>query len=111
MNFLSRLAGRKPAPPPLEAGRPAIDPAAAAAGLMQRAVFVSGRGRSGSSLLLRLIDGHPEVYVIPRESRLLTEIGPKLAADGDKAATEAYLLDRFADFRAGEHRQAAAALI
>jgi hypothetical protein len=71
-------------------------------------VFVCGRGRSGSSLLLRLFDGHSQVYAIPRESRLLTEIGPAFRRNGDRAAVEAYMMVRFADFRAGEAQAEAA---
>ena len=72
MDFLNRISRRDP-----------VEPSAAIEGLLDRAVFVCGRGRSGSSLLLRLFDGHPQVYVIPRESRLLTEIAPALRRTGD----------------------------
>lgn len=111
MDFLSRFARPKSAPPLEASGAGAADPAAAAARLLDHAVFVAGRGRSGSSLLLRLFDGHREVFAIPRESRLLTEIAPKLRESGDLKATEDYLLSRFADFRAGDHQAAAAARI
>jgi hypothetical protein len=116
MNLFGLLTRRKPEPPlrepPLRGiGGPASDPAAAAAALLDHAVFVCGRGRSGSSLLLRLFDGHPQVYAIPRESRLLTEIGPAFRRSGDRSAVEAYLLDRFADHRAGEAQAEAARLI
>jgi hypothetical protein len=92
--------------------RDPVEPSAAIEGLLDRAVFVCGRGRSGSSLLLRLFDGHPQVYVIPRESRLLTEIAPALRRTGDLKAAETYLLDRFADgFRAGAAQDVAAARV
>lgn len=99
MDFLSRRPRSHPSAPAVEA-------------LLDRAVFVCGRGRSGSSLLLRLFDGHPQVYVIPRESRLLTEIAPALRRTGDLKAAEAYMLDRFADgFRAGKAQKLAAARV
>jgi hypothetical protein len=109
MQFFRRRAAPPPEPPLPEPAGGAPDPRAAAAGLIDHAVFVCGRGRSGSSLLLRLFDGHPQVYAIPRESRLLTEVGPGFRSSGDRAAVEAYMLDRFADeFRAGEARADAA---
>lgn len=108
MNFLSWF-GRPRTAPPLEANRAgAADPAAAVARLLDHAVFVAGRGRSGSSLLLRLFDGHPEVFAIPRESRLFTEVAPQLRESGDRQAAEACLISRFADFRAQDRQMAAA---
>lgn len=91
--------------PPADAASPAIQ------ALLERPVFVAGRGRSGSSLLLRLFDGHPEVFAIPRESRLLTEVGPKVAAGADLAEIEAWLLEWFADFARDEAYEAGAARI
>jgi hypothetical protein len=111
MNLFRRRTPQRPEPPLPEPTGPAADPAAAAEALLDHAIFVSGRGRSGSSLLLRLFDGHPQVYAIPRESRLLTEIGPAFRSGGDRGAVEAYMLSRFADFRAGEAQAAAAARI
>jgi hypothetical protein len=111
MKLFRRRPAPEPEPPLPEPGTGAADPAAAAAALIDHAVFVCGRGRSGSSLLLRLFDGHRQVYAIPRESRLLTEVAPAFRRDGDRAAVEAYLAGRFADYRAGEARAEAAGRI
>lgn len=40
-----------------------------ASSLPRRAAFVVGLKRSGTSLLRSLLDGHPEVWVLPRESK------------------------------------------
>jgi hypothetical protein len=62
---------------------------------LDRPVFIAGRGRSGTSLLSRLFDSHPQLYCAPGECRIFTEIAPRLKADRDPAAAAAALVDRF----------------
>ncbi len=63
--------------------------------VLDRSVFIAGRGRSGTSLLSRLFDGHPQLFCAPGESRVFTEIAPRLKADRDPAAAAAAIVDRF----------------
>ncbi|MFN3667940.1 MAG: sulfotransferase family protein [Brevundimonas sp.] len=63
--------------------------------VLDRPVFIAGRGRSGTSLLSRLFDGHPQLFCAPGESRVFTEIAPRLKADRDPAAAATALADRF----------------
>jgi hypothetical protein len=74
-SFAGRGATREgsgaPTPQP-SAGRDARDataPAAAAAGQRQP-VFLLGSHKSGSSLLRSLLDGHPDLAVLPKETHL-----------------------------------------
>lgn len=62
---------------------------------LDRPVFIAGRGRSGTSLLSRLFDGHPQLFCAPGECRVFTEIAPRLKADRDPAAAAAAIVDRF----------------
>ncbi len=62
---------------------------------LDRSVFVAGRGRSGTSLLSRLFDGHPQLFCAPGECRVFTGIAPRLKADRDPAAAAAAIVDRF----------------
>lgn len=102
MHFFRRRPSPSPASAPAAAGAGAADPGETGGGLLDHAVFVTGRGRSGSSLLLRLFDGHPQVYPIPRESRLLTEAAPAFRKTGDRDAVAAFLAGHFAEYLAGE---------
>jgi hypothetical protein len=52
----------------------------------ERAVFITGLGRSGSTLLLKLFDGHPELLTIPVETLFFREILPALEERGREAA-------------------------
>lgn len=63
--------------------------------LLDRPIFVAGRGRSGTSLLDRLFDGHPQVCSLFGESRVFTEIAPSLRKSGDRGAAAAALSLRF----------------
>ena len=46
--------------------------------LAMRPVFVVGAHRSGTTLLRNLLDGHPDLCVLPVESNLLTQFGRRL---------------------------------
>jgi hypothetical protein len=59
----------------------AVDPAAPAVldeELLARPVFVVGYPKSGTTLLLALLDGHPELVVVPGETRWFTDPEPTL---------------------------------
>lgn len=58
---------------------------------LDRPVFVCGHHRSGTTLLLDLLDGHPELRVLPNEGTYLTML--RYAARGDASPSDA---DRFA---------------
>lgn len=61
----------------------------------ERPIFLAGRGRSGTSLLMRLFDQHPQLFSTPGETRLLTEIVPNLRKSGDLAAAADAIALRF----------------
>lgn len=61
----------------------------------ERPIFLAGRGRSGTSLLMRLFDGHPQVFSTPGESQVLTTIIPQLLRTGDRAAAAEAIAQRF----------------
>jgi hypothetical protein len=44
---------------------------------MVKPIFITGAHKSGTSLLRSLLDGHPELFVIPFESHFLTSCGVK----------------------------------
>ena len=60
-----------------------LAPAAAAPALdeelLARPVFVVGYPKSGTTLLLGLLDGHPQLVVVPGETRWFTDPEPTLA--------------------------------
>jgi hypothetical protein len=62
---------------------------------LDRPVFIAGRGRSGTSLLSRLFDGHPQLFCAPGECRIFTEIAPRLRVDRDPVAAASAIVDRF----------------
>lgn len=51
---------------------PAHDPPAELEGLAERPVFILGYYKSGTTLLLNLLDGHPELIALPGEFRYFT---------------------------------------
>lgn len=104
MHFFSRRPSSSPVSAPEAAGGGVAE---AGGELLDHAVFVTGRGRSGSSLLLRLFDGHPQIYPIPRESRLLTEVAPAFRTSGDRAAVANFLTDHFAEYTGAAPAEAA----
>jgi hypothetical protein len=59
------------------ADEPARRPAAKLEQLAEHPVFVLGYYRSGTSLLLNLLDGHPELIAVPGESRHFTSGAPR----------------------------------
>jgi hypothetical protein len=54
-------------------------------------VFLTGYPKSGTTLLLSLLDGHPALNVFPRETLFFTRALPELQADRDRG------LDRFVE--------------
>jgi hypothetical protein len=67
----------------------------AATRLLERPIFIAGRGRSGTSLLQRLFDSHPQVATLNGEGRLFTELAPNLRKTGDRAAAVTAITVRF----------------
>lgn len=68
--------------------------------LAQRPVFVCGPARSGTTLLRDMLDGHPELVVIPSESAFYTGLEPMLARlrpDRHRAYLTRRWLERLAD--------------
>jgi hypothetical protein len=59
------------------ADEPARTPAPELEQLAERPVFVLGYYKSGTSLLLNLLDGHPELLALPGESRHFTSGAPR----------------------------------
>lgn len=51
--------------------------------LGDRSVFISGMGRSGTTLLLKLLDGHPELMVIPVETMFFRAALPEFGGPQD----------------------------
>jgi hypothetical protein len=68
--------------------------------LAKRPVFVCGAARSGTSLLRDLLDGHPELVVIPNESAFYTGLERRLmhvGADRHRSYVGCWWLERLAD--------------
>jgi len=65
-----------------------LDPAleAEALGLAEAAVFVGGAMKSGTTLLLGLLDGHPELTALPGDSHMLTMLARERGEPGDVEA-------------------------
>lgn len=61
----------QPAPAPSVARGPAPEP-----------VFVGGYPRSGTSLLVALLDGHPDLLVLPEETWFLKDVSRRVAVSG-----------------------------
>ncbi len=60
----------------------------------RRALFVGGCPKSGTTLLLSLLDGHPELAVFPRETHFLEEAAKHRALGADYPAKLRRLLAR-----------------
>ena len=56
---------------------PALAPSAPACSFDQRACFVAGPARSGTTLLTALLDGHPDLLVLPEETAYFPTIRTK----------------------------------
>lgn len=54
---------------------PAHDPPAELVAMAERPVFILGYYKSGTTLLLNLLDGHPELIALPGEFRYFTTFG------------------------------------
>jgi hypothetical protein len=73
---------------PPDRRRPSVQRARAIDGFLEKPIFIAGMGRSGTTLLLRLLDGHPEIFVVPVESMLLTHFLPAYRTNGDIKALQ-----------------------
>src|SRR6266496_1410779 len=51
----------------------------------QRACFIAGQAKSGTTLLAALLDGHPEVLVLPQETAYFPTVLTKYAGCGRRA--------------------------
>src|SRR5207244_838837 len=74
----------------------AADPPAVADELLDAPVFLVGYPKSGTTLLLGLLDGHPELAVVPGETRYFTDLVP--AAQGSRERVVDELHRRFVPF-------------
>ena len=62
---------------------------------LERPIFLAGRGRSGTSLLTRLFEDHPQIFSMFGETRVFTEIVPRLRETGDRVAAAEAIALRF----------------
>ena len=51
----------------------------------QRACFIAGQAKSGTTLLVALLDGHPELLVFPQETAYFPTVLTKYGASGRRA--------------------------
>src|SRR5947207_14136294 len=51
----------------------------------QRACFIAGQAKSGTTLLVALLDNHPELLVLPEETAYFPTVLTKYAARGRRA--------------------------
>jgi hypothetical protein len=54
----------------------------------QRAAFIAGQAKSGTTLLAALLDGHPELLVLPQETAYFPTVLTKYGARGRRAQFE-----------------------
>lgn len=71
-----------------EAAREAAPAPAVSERLLESAVFVVGYPKSGTTLLLGLLDGHPELAVVPGETRYFTDLLPAAAGSRERVLDE-----------------------
>lgn len=67
-----------------------------------RPIFIGGMGRSGTTLLVSLLDSHPDLLVYPGELRFFREIRKRLAGTVDAGLVLEYLRKNFAIYEPGE---------
>src|ERR1700704_7206986 len=51
----------------------------------QRACFIAGQAKTGTTLLIALLDGHPELLVFPQETAYFPTVLTKYSASGRRA--------------------------
>src|SRR2546430_16569908 len=51
----------------------------------QRACFIAGQAKSGTTLLIALLDGHPELLVFPQETAYFPTVLTKYGERGRRA--------------------------
>jgi hypothetical protein len=73
---VSHPSGAFPPPEPDLARRPAFD---------QRACFIAGPAKSGTTLLTSLLDGHPDLLVLPEETAYFPTVLTKYASSSRRA--------------------------
>ena len=59
-------------------------------GFTEAAVFVGGAMKSGTTLLVGLLDGHPELTVLPGDSHMLARLARERTTPGDAEASAAH---------------------
>lgn len=117
MNTIAPASGRRAVKFPVAPEGPVPTPLAPAlreayqgiAPFLENAVFIAGLGRSGTTLLLRLIDGHPDAFVVPHESMVLTHYLPDYEINKDPAAVSAGIVGRLSRMMRKEKRRQKAA--
>src|SRR4051812_279148 len=65
-------------------------------GFSERAGFVAGPAKSGTTLLVSLLDGHPELLVFPAETAYFPTVLRKAAMQGRRAAFDYLTRESFA---------------
>src|SRR5436305_14397103 len=75
----------------------------------QRAGFIAGPAKSGTTLLVSLLDSHPELLVFPTETAYFPTVLTKYASAGRRAQVDYLMGESFArvlfgaEPRAGKH--------
>jgi len=72
---------------------PTLEEGVRALGWLERPVFVCGHHRSGTTLLQQLLDGHPELLVLPSEGTYFTSFNYAARADPAPRDVERFIGD------------------
>src|SRR5438445_754506 len=76
----------------------------------QRACFIAGQAKSGTTLLAALLDGHPELLVLPQETLLVTIRDPRAILATQIALEKTRETKRFSVYYVIAHWRVAARL-
>ncbi len=69
----------------------------------QRACFIAGQAKSGTTLLVALLDGHPELLVFPQETAYFPTVLTKYGSGGRRAQFDYLTKQSFAKILFGGH--------